>query len=251
MSGVYYCCRIIIKSLLATDNKKVMRQVARASVNHLPSRPKPDRNSYMYESNINDNLCLLRELSAHEAGGDDYTLQRLKPIRYTVWDRLSVHPNHAKCMCHRLWGIYMISIHYIELICIDGCLESYFGYGEEQRIIGLTTLFFCVLSQIQFNDPILPPKLSTQNNLCIALNDHMYTQQQSNGSQSCFMPTMTILLVWEVFLLRLEFFALRVAPPIFFILPAPDFLVPDGMILSLLKSAWLDQFVIADWSGKG
>ena len=140
-----------------------------------------------------------------------------------------------------------VTIHYIELICIDGCLESYFVYGEEQRIIGLTTRFFCVLSQIHFDDPILLPKFSTQNKLCRALNDHMYTHWQSNGSQSCFMPTMTILLVWEVFLLRLEFFALRAAPPIFFILPAPDFLVPDGMVLSLLQSAWLDQFVIVDW----
>ena len=87
------------------------------------------------------------------------------------------------------------TIHYIELICMDGCLESYFGYGEEQRVICLTTRFICVLSQIHFDDPILPPKFSTQKKLCIALNVHMYTQWQSNGSQSCFMPTMTILLV--------------------------------------------------------
>ena len=78
---------------------------------------------------------------------------------------------------------------------MDGCLESYFGYGEEQSIIGLTTRFMCVLSQLHFDDPILPPKFSAQNKLCIMLNNHMYTQWQLNDSQSCFMPTMTILLV--------------------------------------------------------
>ena len=87
------------------------------------------------------------------------------------------------------------TIHYIELIWIDGCLESYVVYGEEQIIIGLTTRFFCVLSQIQFDVAISLPKFNTQNKLCITLSDHMYTQLQSNGSQSCFMPTMTILLV--------------------------------------------------------